>query len=345
MAEAHGMIGAAEELLWPGRRPQAQVAIMAPRSALPWDALDTKGAPIRDAGNPRIDGNTVDYMSEAYCLYMALQHANIPCDWVEEDDLSVQGLAGYRVLFLTAPDVPAENQRGLTEWVQAGGTLATVSGAATGDRYHEPCTVLSDFTGIQEAPRERLLVEKTQGLPVVAEGTGACGAFRAVGVHGELRAGEYGVKASFTNGAPAVVEQSRGKGRVVHFAWMPGMSYLNTVQGAPNGLPVGFSVSVRDWITYPVEASGAEPSVAVDIPMIETPVLLSEKGAAVTLLNWTGEKQTQVKMTLRLPFEIGRAKAVKAGELTLRRVERGVVLDMPLGAADIVMCWPTGEGR
>lgn len=340
MAEAHHMIGAAEELLWPGRRPQAQVAFVSPRSALVWDAMDTTNAPIRDAGNSQIDTKTVDYMSEVYCLYLALQHANVPVDWVEEDDLSVTGLAGYRVVYLTEPDLPAENALGLAEWVKAGGTLATVSGAGSGDRYGQPCRVLSDLTGIVEAPRPRLLVEKTRDLPTVATGTGNRGDFAAVGIRGQVTGTGFVVRAAFSNGTPAVIERACGAGRVLHYAWMPGMSYLNSSREARDGLPVAFSESIRAWITEPLALARAEAPVTVSRPMIETPLLLSDKGAAITLLNWTGEKQAKVEMTVRLPFEVRTAEAVKAGELSLKRTDRAVTVALPLGAADIVMLRP-----
>ncbi len=340
MAEAHRMIGAAEELLWPGRRPQAQVAFVSPRSALVWDAMDTTNAPIRDAGNSQIDTKTVDYMSEIYCLYLALQHANVPVDWVEEDDLSPAGLAGYRVVYLTEPDLPAENARGLAEWVRAGGTLATVAGAGSGDRYGQPCRVLSDLTGIVEAHRPRLLIEKTRDLPTAAEGTGDRGSFAAAGIVGQLSGTGFVVRATFSNGAPAIVERACGAGRVLHFAWMPGMSYLNSSREALDGLPVGFSKSIRAWIAEPLALADTRSPVTASIPMVETPLLLSDKGAAITLLNWTGARQEAVTLTVRLPFAPARAKAVKAGDLALSRTEQGVSFTLPLGAADIVMLWP-----
>jgi hypothetical protein len=37
MRRAHAMIGRAEALLWPGRRPSASVAILVPRSSYVWD--------------------------------------------------------------------------------------------------------------------------------------------------------------------------------------------------------------------------------------------------------------------------------------------------------------------
>src|SRR5690606_17974524 len=114
--------------------------------------------------------STVDYMAETFNVYLALQHANIPADFVEEDDLSPEGLKNYRVVYVTEPDVPVEHQRGLLAWVRNGGVLVTVSGAATHDRYHESCSLLYEAAGFSEKQRSRLLVADTRLLPDVAQG-------------------------------------------------------------------------------------------------------------------------------------------------------------------------------
>jgi hypothetical protein len=77
-------------------------------------------------------------MAEVFDLYLALQHANIPVEFIDEDDLSPQGLKPYRVLYVTEPNIPVEGQQGIVDWVRVGGTLATVSGAGQADRYDEP---------------------------------------------------------------------------------------------------------------------------------------------------------------------------------------------------------------
>ena len=40
MAEAHGMIADVEPILWPARKPAAQIAILMPRSAEAWDLFN-----------------------------------------------------------------------------------------------------------------------------------------------------------------------------------------------------------------------------------------------------------------------------------------------------------------
>src|SRR5262249_54476137 len=85
IAEANRMLGAAEDLLWPGRRVPAQVAILMPRSAQPWDARDVPlPMMIQDATNNQLNRQTVDYMAEVFDLYLALEHANIPVEFVDE---------------------------------------------------------------------------------------------------------------------------------------------------------------------------------------------------------------------------------------------------------------------
>lgn len=113
---AHSLLAKAEELLWAGQRPAAAVAILAPRSAQPWDDLcsmfdDTclfgkrgnrtrqnLGAAgkccksptnIMDCTNFDQAERTVDYMSEAFGTYHALaQVHNIPVEFVDETMLA-----------------------------------------------------------------------------------------------------------------------------------------------------------------------------------------------------------------------------------------------------------------
>ena len=110
-----------------------------------WDA---KG--INDATNGNLNASTVDYLAELFDLYLALQHANIPADVIDEDDLTATGLKPYRAVYLTAPNVPRQGQEALATWVRGGGHLATVSGAAAADRYNEPCRTLADALGLRE---------------------------------------------------------------------------------------------------------------------------------------------------------------------------------------------------
>jgi hypothetical protein len=341
MAEAHRLIGKAEDLLWPGERPRAEVAILAPRSAQVWDphgaALTVK---IQDATNTQPNRATVEYMAEAADLYLALQHQNIPVDFADEEDLTPQGLTPYRVLYVTAPNVPEEGQRAIAGWVRAGGTLVTVTGAGTRGRYNEPCPVLSDFTGIAEEPRQRLLVLSLSALAAVGEGQGALGRFTAVGARGSLTRRPDQVEATFADGTPAVVRRQLGKGRTVHFTWLPGLSYARSSSDTRDRLPVGFSAAIRRWIVYPTRLADVRPPVIASQAMVETPLLRSSGGAVVTLLNWTGEPLEPVSVSVRIPFEVRQVTSMRRGPLPFRRTQQGASFSLRLEAADIITLRP-----
>jgi hypothetical protein len=338
LAEAHRMIGAAEDVLWPGKPPRSEVAILAPRSAEMWDAKEI-AVPnqIQDATNNDLNRATVDYMAEVFDLYLALQHANIAVEFIDEDDLSPQGLEPYRVLYVTEPNIPVEGQQGIVDWVRAGGTLCRVSGAGQGDRYDEPCDVLSQATGIQEQPRSRLLVAETRALKKVGNGAGKPGPFEAVGVRSTVTAPADSVAARFDDGSPAVAERAVGRGRVVHFAWMPGISYWKSSSQVKDGLPVGFSNSLREWIIWPVRLANVSLPVTVNQPLVEAPMLASPQGIAVTLLNWTDELLPEVQVEVRTDRDFGRVESVHLGKLDFQSANGRIRFVLPLQTVDIVM--------
>jgi len=334
IAETNRMIAKAEDLLWPGKPPRAQVAILYPRDAQLWETQPV----LLDYA--RLNSATVDYMAEQYDLYLALQHANVPADFVEEEDLSPKGLAPYKVLYVTGPNIPAECQKSLLAWVQKGGTVVTVTGAGAADRYNDPCDILSRGLGLAEQPRAREYLDKNGALEA-GKGAGSLGAFTAFGPRGTLTvAPNKGVLATFAGGAPAMIERKVGAGRAVHFTWMPGISYYKSSTTTKDMLPQGFSTAIRAMITYPLQAAKVVPPVTVDRPMIETPMLLSDKGAAITLLNWSGEEQNGLKLTARVPFAVKSIESVKQGKLQFSRTATGVAFTLPLGGADIIMLRP-----
>jgi hypothetical protein len=345
MAEAHRLIARAESVLWPGRMPRPQVAILMPRSAELWDAKDIPiPNQISDATNNHLNNSTVDYMAEIFDLFLGLQHANIPADFLAEDDLSAEGLKPYRVLYVTEPNVPRENQQSLADWVRAGGTLATVSGAATLDRYNEPSDVLAKEVGIAAPRRERLLVANLESLATVGKGDGQCGPFTAIGVREKLAVDNpkdgTTVHAKFDDGSPAVVSRSVGKGREIHYAWLPGLSYAKSSTKKQDKLPVGFSDSIRHWIVFSTELAAVEIPVKLNRPLVESPVLVSPEGAAVTLLNWTGAPIEGLKAELRLAFAVRSIESVKHGPIHFEKSGDATTFVISLDAADILVVKP-----
>ncbi len=82
------------------------------------------------------------------------------------------------------------------------------------------------------------------------------------------------------------------------------------------------------------------PPVTVSDSGVETPVLISDKGAAVTVLNWRGAPLAKLGLVLRLPFKVGSIESVARGRLGFDRTPGGVAIHMPLKAVDVLLVRP-----
>ncbi|MDW7993324.1 MAG: beta-galactosidase trimerization domain-containing protein [Gemmatales bacterium] len=338
LRETHNLLVAAEEYLYPGKMPPSPVAILMPRSAQVWDCKDMPIAQgISDATNTNLNRATVDYMAEVFDIYLALQHANIAVDFIDEDDLTTKGLSNYRVIYVTEPNVPREGLEALISWMRNGGTLVTITNAATADRYDEPCSLLGDATGVKEKARTRLLIANANQLPQAGILDTDKEQIAVYGARGELEPGDYKVLLRFTNKTPAVVEKAVEQGRLVHYAFLPGISYWRSSKGTRDRLPVDFSETLRTWICYPVLSIGIRPFVAPSTPLVETPILISEKGAALTLLNWTGEPIHDLTLEVRLPFAVTSVSSVSGRKIKWVRNNDCYSITLPLGSADILL--------
>jgi hypothetical protein len=229
----------------------------------------------------------------------------------------------------------------LAQWVNAGGVLVTITGAATADRYDEPSTALSDATGVRERPRQRLMVPNLDAMKEIGEVSGELGGFTAFGDRSELIGTDYMVGGKFKDGAPAIVRRKVGTGHAIHFAFLPGISYAKSATYSRDKLPSGWSVPLRKWIVWPTDFAKVTTPVQVkEHALVETPLLLSEKGAVVTVLNWNNEPIEKVQITVNVPFRVERVESVKHGRLAFKRVDGGATLTVPAGAADFVLIRP-----
>ena len=331
LAHADKMIAAAEDVLWPGRRPSVPVAILQPRSAEVWDGLHIPpGSRVVGAASTNLNAENLDYMSEEFDEYLALQMSNIPVDFVSEDRLTDGALNNYKVLYITEPDIPSEGQRAIAQWVRSGGTLAMVPGAAQGNRYDELATILTSLAG---GPSHRRTYIPNALMLKPAEVIGNVPIFG--GPPEPALVGK--VISSFNDHVPAVSQHDVGRGRVIYFSWFPGLSYAHLAIDPHLRLRYGTETdSLCNLVLTPVRVAGVSPLVQVNTPYVETPMLASPAGAAITLLNWTGRDLPSVYVSVRAPFRITKAVSVTHGSIKLHRRGGLVTFSLPLGAADIV---------
>jgi hypothetical protein len=312
-----GLVGRAEELLYPGRMRRPQVAILMPQSAQLWDLEENKTpGGLMDVTNRDLFRWHMAYMSETYGLHLALQHSAIPVQAIDEEACTEKSLAGYKVIYLTAPDLPEEAAEGLLRWVKDGGTLVMTAGSALFDRYHQPMSKLTDAAGA----RPELPLRPLPGsLGAVAEGaivTAGTNALPSYGEHERLIVKGAEIRAAYADGTPALTSKALKKGRLVRFAGYPGLCYRRSATETSNKLPAGFSAGWRGLILEPVKAAGVAAPVTVDRPLIDAPALFSEGGVAVTLLNWSGLEQAGTTITLHTEREPARVVSARGGPLT-----------------------------
>lgn len=331
LAHADKMIAAAENVLWPGREPQAEVAILQPRSSQVWDGLHIpQGSRVVGVTNNNPNGQSLDYMMEEFDEYLALQLSDIPADFVSEDELTDGTLSKYKVLYVTEPDVPSEGQQAIALWVKNGGTLAMVPGAAQGDRYDEPASVLAALAGSERRQREYMVYALT------ANGKGPSGKSPAFRRRSEFSSqGKPG--AYFSDNKPAALQRRVGAGNIIYFSYFPGLSYARLALDIHMVLQKSADAEfLRGVVLTPVRAAHISPAVQVDTSYVETPMLVSAAGAAITFLNWTGGDLPSVRVTVREPFPIGRAESVTHGPVKFQRQGHVVTFSLALGAADVV---------
>lgn len=329
ISEASRMIAEVEDLLIDGTMPTSGLAILYPRSSFLWDvASGGYYGPVGPHGTEDPGATAMGYMAVLAGLFRAIQQvSNSQVDFIDEDSLNAKDLAPFKALILTEPDVPAEGLRAVAGWVQAGGHLMTVTGAGANDRYDRPTAVLRAVTGVQEAPRQRQMINTAAQMIIVANGTGDLGPIAAFGSRpppqecgpglGNVTAHDatVSVLAKFDDGSPAILRNPHGEGLATHFTYMPCIhfneinpyhpmiDYNNVTNYTDGSLP---------YIMRFLGDAGVVPRVQVSVLQVETPLIVSAEGAVLSLLNWRESAVTGLNVSVRLGFQVGRVTAVRA---------------------------------
>ncbi|RPD47692.1 hypothetical protein DNI29_09595 [Hymenobacter sediminis] len=343
LATGMRLVGKAEDLLYPGRAKVSPVAILTPQSSPLWDLEEHVTPPrIIDVTNPYMDAGRMAYMVEMHSLFLALQHSAVPVRFVDEQKLTDPDFQATKVLYLTAPDLPAESAAAVLEWVRKGGTLVTVAGAAGFDRYHQPLPTLLQAAGIAPAAPVRMPAFQYAD----ATRNGQLQAATALPVFGErekltLLPGAAPARplARFSDGTPALTERVLGRGRILRFACYPGLSYRHSAAGNTGGLPSGFDAGWRQLIVQPVRDARAELPVRVTQPLVEAPALYSPAGVAVTLLNWRGTAAQSVDVSVATDRPVRRVVSAQRGPLPFRQSGNHVTVTLPLGDVDVLQLY------
>ncbi|MFO0798077.1 MAG: hypothetical protein U0804_11430 [Gemmataceae bacterium] len=315
--------------------------------------------------------------NERKAIYYALRHANIPVDFVTEDDIIEGRARNYHVIYVTQQYVHSRCIDALQKWCDGGGNVVVaLCGGGMKDEFQRdnPAAVrLYGATGAkidadpQLVPRylgkENTPFFSKHDLPRYEP-------FDAVEYRGlknvpviawkqPLKAVDGGqVKGTFRDGSPAVVFKDHGKGGSALFGFLPGQAYLKSglplhpVDRGANPksfahlMPRTMDDGLRDRLLLDMLGFTLEHYRHVDVsaPLVETTVIDTPskdgpRGAkmAVTMVNWTPFRHETVTVTVRNLSRVTAVRSVERGPLKHEIRGGHLVVELPLDAADILL--------
>lgn len=356
-AEIVREVGAAEDLLFTAMPAPARVAILYSSSTDVWT----------------LNGNHA-YGFDRMHTWLALAHAQIPVDIVSEQQVERGVLDGYRVCYLSGPNLTRPAAERLCRWVGEGGTLWLASGAAQKDEYNRPLRSVDELM-----PATRGEVQELQAFlhggrslhTLKAQDQvrwGEAIAVEALSVKQALtlRPGTE-LLATFEDGSPAVVFGSSGQGRVFCLGFLPALAYIKAAETARNELqarvdaagrngaalspgdsaqaallersynPWSFPAGIRDLILTPVRAAGVDAPLRCSVPLVDAVFMACEQGVLIPLANYTLRAIESLELEVAVPRPVTRVESVRHGPLQFAQADRGrVTVRLSLDCNDFV---------
>lgn len=254
-------------------------------------------------------------------LYRAFLEQQIPVDFIHPMDVTAGKLGQYKIVFLPFPVMLSnEVAKGIEQYIHNGGTVVAEARLAWNDARGfankvVPGFGLSDVFGAREKvirPADKLLIslETSPGLPDLKPGDTVVGA--AFEEELEPLAGAH-VLGRFTNGGPAIVEKSYGKGKAILVGSFLGLSYEREHADSTKSLLLSFA-----------KAAGASSEVEVSGPAtseVEVRRLVNADSQLLFAFNHA-QATAEATISVRLPWPVGQAKNLDDNRI-LETQERG----------------------
>lgn len=334
MAELTRLFGGAEDLLRPGHLP-SEVAFLYSRSSDIWT----------------VEVNYAYGMDRLH-TYLALLHAQVPVDFVSEEEAAAGRLQGYKAVYLFGPNLSRAAARAVREWVRGGGVLYASAGAGGRDEYNRPLDELEPvFSRPQADPQElqpflssgRYLTT-LQPQDTMSVGPASLDVLSVKQVLTPPAGAE--VLARFADGSPAAVRARYGRGQVFWVGALPGLSYIRkALQARPENRqpPLGesdnpwdYPAAEREFLLRPVRAAKVRPPVRLDVPLVETFYLQSQAGAVVTLANYALRPFPRIRVSVTVPRPVRAVESVRYGSRQFASQGPTVQFALPLSDVDFV---------
>jgi len=300
--------------------------------------------------------------AERKAIYYALRHANVPVDFLTEDDV-IDGLAkDYDLIYLTQQYAHSRAVKALARWVEAGGTLVALCGGGFVNEFRQrnpdaQALYGAKSGGITKDPKMTQVLFKqdlppSKPLAIAKWGEGGRAvAAEAIAWRQSVEPTDGKVLGRFDDGKPAVVEKRHGKGRAVLFAFLPGLAYLKsglplrpvdrgaTEDAYAHYLPTTMDAALRRALVDHFLPEGFVRPVECSEPLVETTVIDTPKPPrmAVPLVNYSG------KPIPRLTVRVGGVSAAASVHSVVRGRLRpafdggAMTVALPLDVADMLL--------
>ena len=256
--------------------------------------------------------------NERKAIYYALRHAQVPVDFLSEDDV-IEGLADdYDIIYATQQWMHSNTVKALRGWVEAGGTLIAHVGGGFLNEFNQPNPEANALYGVtdQQITRDPDLMKyllqenkpflSKQDLPVYEPfdrvtmrwqyerivGSGKTDDIGVIVWKQTLKPRDGKVIATYSDGSAAAVRKQHGRGTATLVGFLPGQAYLKS------GLPLRpvDRGSSDDAFTHflPTEMDERLREVVVDQWLgndVDRPVTCSNRYVEATLIETTAPKR------------------------------------------------------
>jgi Beta-galactosidase trimerisation domain len=293
-------------------------------------------------------------------IYYALRHAQVPVDFLSEEDVIANRANDYQVIYVTQEYLHSRTIPALKRWVERGGTLVALCGGGFRDEWGKDNPATHELYGVKRQSlfkddRYPVFQFKQDLPPYRPLGSATWGAVKDVPVilwKQSLEPADGKVLGTFKDGKPALIEHRWGKGRAVLFGFMPGLAYLksglalkpwdrgSTENAACHYLPTEMDAGLRKAIVDDFLPAGFVRPVTCSETLVETTCIDTAAPAArlaVPLLNYTGKPIAALTVRIDGLKQVRRIRSVEQGELKARSEDGALVLTLPLKVTDMLL--------
>lgn len=301
VAELTRDIAAVDSLLYAGKAPKAEVALLYSRSWPAWKRDDTE-------------------QNELIQAYLALLHAGIPVDIVGDEEVADGRFAKrkYKALYVVHESIPAAALTAIERWVRNGGRLWATGWAGMRDEYNEPTDAWNGMLKVKERAWK-----PTGDLTNYGK---------------EIQPADW-KRPIFGREVTGITSLAHryGRGRVQIVATAPGKAYMDgarQVQGSLADAIIYPDGPARDVYARFAFDAGVKPPALTSVSQILAYPLWSKGAGVVLIANYAGEPAKEhVTVRFQSPVRVKSLRSLRHGAVKFN--SKGGYIECSLPVDDV----------